>query len=327
MYCQLPLTRSPWTYLRNCRPQSTNTLHQEINMRGLNIGLLFLAVMTELPYRFSLAEERSLGKCDLQCGNGGECKVGQEKTSKEQYCHCPTGYSGTLCEIKFVTCAKGENETCFNENPCMRDVDADGNPYFHCQCDPTMSDLSAPYATRFCEHAATAFCKPPDHNSLGPTGDSYCANSGKCKPTEKGKHHSGCLCAPGWSGVYCEVADSVKGATDNAIPQGSTPVSETVTRTSAGGGSRFKRFIIAFFSFFVVLVTLACVGLLFEHGRSGRRRVRQRYRRTEENEGGEEGGEDLEVIAEQELITTSSQEKSSPEEAIHIRSRSSGELA
>jgi hypothetical protein len=183
-------------------------------------GFFFAAAVAALLHhpRLSSAERGEDGRralslfsrCGLKCWNGGRCEIGPQHEAtaastggKGQYCHCPTGYTGTHCEIKFVLCPEGINGTCFNDAPCIRDIDDGKNEFYRCQCDQVESDLSEPYATKLCEHSASTFCKPEDdHNSLGPTGDSYCANSGKCKPPVKGKHHAGCDCAPGWSGAY-----------------------------------------------------------------------------------------------------------------------------
>jgi hypothetical protein len=136
-----------------------------------------------------------------------------------------------------------ENDACTNGQPCFRDVDHDGEPYYHCQCDispQSNTDMSSPYTYRLCPHAATTFCNRQNEGgsgkgtgsgtgsvngtnvkmqssgqdvSLGPSGGSYCANAGKCKrPDASAKSngtnallHAGCVCPPEWSGSYCEV--------------------------------------------------------------------------------------------------------------------------
>jgi len=309
-------------------------------IRSLSTGFLVgvMAVLMLLHLRLCAATGqttlRSLASsCDLDCVNG-ECRLGVDVSSaagdnkqgsgnaQGKHCHCQKGYSGTLCEIKFVLCEEGENGKCFNGEPCTRDIDSDGDPFYHCECDINGSDFSEPYAYRFCEHASTVFCnKDTKENSLGPQGDSFCASSGKCKPPEKGKHHAGCICPQGWSGDHCEVPDNIKRTSGStSLPTLPRPP----PRQAPPKDSHLKRFVTFVFAFAFLFVMLSGVLLLIQHGRSGYRhtRVRRRNRRRKERRvrfqdqegGGEEDDEEDEdededdenpgVMREQEMART-----------------------
>lgn len=129
-------------------------------------------------------------KCNMTCVNNGVCKLGQgqygfniviqdedpnpiSKQTRlfEQYCDCPTGYTGFNCEIKMVLCSNGQ-QYCANGAKCHADYADSGNRYYHCGCDAQHSNLTASYATQFCQQAAgIVFCA---------TQTSFCTNGGTC---------------------------------------------------------------------------------------------------------------------------------------------------
>jgi hypothetical protein len=186
-------------------------------------------VCVALGYLLSTSA-KSKNTCDRPCINGGICKnrllesltgssthqldrFGLEQNQR-QYCQCPTGFTGVLCEIKLVLCSNG-NQTCTNGSTCQRAIDDFGSEYFHCECDIENSDLSLPSAENFCEHASTVFCInegdaiqiKQSHESLGGSAkSSFCINGGRCRDmVEMGHHHAGCSCPKGYSGHHCEI--------------------------------------------------------------------------------------------------------------------------
>jgi hypothetical protein len=190
-----------------------------------------LNVCMALGYVLS-AEAKSKITCDRPCINGGICKNRLLQASltepssdlldrfdleeiPRQYCQCPTGFIGALCEIKLVLCSNG-NQTCANGNTCQRAIDDYGSEYFHCECDLKSSDLSLPTAQKFCEHASTVFCindgdaiqiKQSRESLGGSAKSSFCINGGRCKDeVERGHHHAGCSCPKGYSGHHCEIS-------------------------------------------------------------------------------------------------------------------------
>ena len=177
-------------------------------------------------------------QCDLPCTNGGICKrrylaekklkdqgirLDQDSSMQQQelqpqrhYCQCPTGYVGSMCEIKLILCPNGINGTCSNGNACKRSVDDNREEYYHCECDLLLSDLSLPYAEKLCAHESTVFCisdidakniKKNRQSLGGASRSSFCVNGGTCKDVvaENGNHLSSCNCPSSYSGSHCEV--------------------------------------------------------------------------------------------------------------------------
>jgi len=136
--------------------------------------------------------------CDLDCKNGGACKIGiKDFTSMQEYglnieaylggqeqygehCVCPAGFSGVTCEVEdVVLCGKG---ICFNGAECVQTVSLDGSTVYNefCRCNND-GDTGTSYAGKFCEHQSTAFCDAP----YGHSPDEYfCVNGGQCPQGE-----------------------------------------------------------------------------------------------------------------------------------------------
>jgi hypothetical protein len=53
-----------------------------------------------------------------------------------------------VCEIKYSLC-EGDQKTCFNGEDCIRNFDAQGKTFYHCQCDAAGSDFSTRDAHEF----------------------------------------------------------------------------------------------------------------------------------------------------------------------------------
>jgi hypothetical protein len=248
-------------------------------------------------------------KCDMPCLNGGVCKRrldndegGSHRFELEQfqpqqpqrhYCVCPTGYTGVVCEIKLVLCTAtfaanaAENhqhqtttttQACSNGNACQRAVDDSGTEYFHCECDMATSDLSLPYAAKFCEHASTVFCNvdanaekaKKDRHSLGGTGkSSFCTNGGRCKEvTEKGHHHAGCNCPLHFSGQHCEISDR---------PVSKSKSTASLLSSTATANSRRSRPLLSVLVFVSILLGFVVTGMavLIYHGQKQQQQQRR----------------------------------------------------
>lgn len=193
-------------------------------------SLLFACISSQAS-----ANERT--ECrSLQCRNGGVCRKAKHMTvfdgdikgiaanARNVYCHCPPGFAGPFCEIRYQSCPQPvEDEKkqqtnptvfCNNGAPCDRDVNHDGQVYFHCECDDSVTDYSTLYARRACQHASTVFCTgQKEHQSLGQAAGSYCRNGGTCKVSpqqqqeqdqQQPNRHEGCNCPDGWGGPHCE---------------------------------------------------------------------------------------------------------------------------
>lgn len=139
--------------------------------------------------------------------------------ARKFYCHCPTFHAGPECEVQFEQCpgTSPYNETfCDNGAKCVRDINYDGEVYYHCGCDTEKTDYSSAYARRTCKRMSTVFCLPEDEKtsqeiqqSLGQAGGAYCMNGGRCKRMDSTvKRHPGCECPAGWSGLHCEYPET-----------------------------------------------------------------------------------------------------------------------
>ncbi|KAL7439402.1 hypothetical protein ACHAXM_006654 [Skeletonema potamos] len=162
--------------------------------------------------------------CDLQCENGGSCRLGvkgykdsydemnlavyQTKHEDGEYCSCPNGYTGVRCEVDINHCHSNdgtEEHFCLNGVPCAPDEPAlDGvTKEFACQCDRGTDEISQMLVGRFCEYAVTEFCTKDDHTRHSHT---FCTNGGKCKHHNEhaDSEHHGCCCPQGYEGDYCQ---------------------------------------------------------------------------------------------------------------------------
>lgn len=233
-------------------------------------------------------------KCDIHCLNGGSCQRrletavddphrfdlvsegGNQQQDQRHYCVCPTGYTGSFCEIKLIVCSNAvaaasdpkqqkQQMMCPNGKACQRAVDDSGVEFFHCACDFAASDLSLPYAAKFCEHTSTTFChldgdsttldakKKQDRHSLGGTArSSFCTNGGSCKEIEVkgGRHHPGCNCPAGFTGQHCEIGKHKKTSKNSSL-------------LSAMGGAkpRKRSVLVSFLVFAAFLLGLAVTGV------------------------------------------------------------------
>jgi len=173
-------------------------------------------------------------ECNLDCNNGGKCKIGLKDFShmaeygldiveylggQEQYgehCVCPQGFSGAKCQVEdIVRCGQG---ICFNGAECVQTVSLDGtevyNEYCRCKAEEVdgnhggngqieigngIGEIHVQYAGKFCEHVATTSCKTP----YGHNPDEYfCTNGGECPDLP----HLPCKCVDGYTGPKCEIA-------------------------------------------------------------------------------------------------------------------------
>jgi hypothetical protein len=125
-------------------------------------------------------------ECDLQCENDGLCTLGIKSYDDAmhsefwalhdgdfQYCSCPGGWYGTLCDVKGAACG---NATCFNGAKCLETAHSDGSVKFTCDCSAANTDEMS-FSGEFCENNATTFCTNSDNQN----GKLFCSNRGTCK--------------------------------------------------------------------------------------------------------------------------------------------------
>jgi hypothetical protein len=235
------------------------------------------------------SDSSSSTQCDLPCKNGGICKrrhltenvlnyqsirLEQDITLQQQelqpqrhYCHCPTGYVGSMCEIKVIICPTGANGTCSNGNACKRSVDDNKEEYYQCGCDMLQSDLSLPYAEKFCTHESTVFCindidakniKKNRQSLGGASRSSFCVNGGTCKDvvTENGNHVSSCDCPSNYSGSHCEVSKNLSPHLPVSKKEKSSATTGLSTRHHRNIFTVILVFFVCFFTITVVSLTL-----------------------------------------------------------------------
>jgi hypothetical protein len=272
--------------------------------RTLLIGAIFASLSAP-----AAAAKKS--KCDLPCRNGGVCsssrrlverqsfdmigRLAQEESEapeaqpavpqesqqqplKRNYCKCPPGFSGSLCEVKFITCENGEQK-CRNGSLCERAVDAEGSVFFHCECDMERTDVTAtPFAQKVCEKSSTVFCKvnaivtdkkkkakkDKMHSVSETAGSSFCYNNGSCKEaTDKHVHHPGCNCPEGFSGPHCETS---------SVSSALSTKKKAYSRTPSSRSPRMQRLLsVAVFIGIMLLFLVGGVAYLVHHGNRHRR--------------------------------------------------------
>jgi EGF-like domain len=130
--------------------------------------------------------------CTLNCQNDGVCRIGAETWEKllqydydatpqdqRQYCSCPNGYYGTLCEYgmkdNIIHLEKCGDEPCLNGGVCKEVLNQDGSTSRQCDCSGAKV-LGVPHAGQFCEHNATDVCAVGEYG-----GQVFCVNGGTCK--------------------------------------------------------------------------------------------------------------------------------------------------
>lgn len=125
--------------------------------------------------------------CKLRCKNEGICMVGAtswaqlldnsfryEVNHDHQYCMCPEGFYGSLCELQAESC--GADDFCYNGGNCVVIQKRDGTTSYNCDC-TTAGDSNTAFAGEFCEYPASTFCaEESDHN-----GRHFCVNGGTCQ--------------------------------------------------------------------------------------------------------------------------------------------------
>jgi hypothetical protein len=162
-----------------------------------------------------LAPSMGTNDCTLPCRNGGVCTLGTgeykldsvqntdnmglhfDKQMLEQFCKCPTGWIGSACEIKYISCPtttsdnnnsndqSQSNRYCSNGAPCeMAKDDTGKTSFWHCECDAVQSDLSSTAANYLCERSTTVYCSSSSVDPVTGKAEvldhSYCYNGGRC---------------------------------------------------------------------------------------------------------------------------------------------------
>jgi hypothetical protein len=139
---------------------------------------------------FTGTEEDVPTNCTLPCQNDGICHIGaiswqaflhynyvHTPSDQIQYCSCPSGTSGNLCEFSardqsYTTCVN--DQACQHGGSCVAVYAGNGTMSNHCDCTFANED-GKQYAGSNCEHGATTLCTD-DHN-----GRQFCVNGGTCK--------------------------------------------------------------------------------------------------------------------------------------------------
>eukprot|EP00980_Cylindrotheca_fusiformis_P014368 scaffold3827_cov179-Cylindrotheca_fusiformis.AAC.32 len=166
--------------------------------------------------------ETDVTNCNLDCRNDGNCRVGKKDTSlfsdfeeplqeaglKKhtdigfQYCVCPEGYFGILCEHKLDICPGGEH-ICLHGSRCVG-VNETTDLAHECDCKDGFDSLKT-FAGKFCQYESTDICTKSRQPGLGKSKMAFCVNNGKCKGrVEETEDHPGCDCPDKYAGPHCE---------------------------------------------------------------------------------------------------------------------------
>jgi len=158
--------------------------------------------------------------CAIKCENGGTCTTGvKDYTNYDEslqeflqgddlqtylngdnteYCVCPTGFTGNLCEHQISECGDG---VCMNGAKC---ITTDNGHY--CDCSGvTITEPDGqiiPHAGTSCETMYSTMCEALDGY---PTEEAFCTNGGTC-PSDP---HLPCICNEGSTGPRCEFKASI----------------------------------------------------------------------------------------------------------------------
>ena len=147
------------------------------------------------------------GGCQLDCQNGGICRLGRPDPDKDPmayqvylttnvnrdfaWCDCPQGFLGELCELSSIPCG---DKVCFNNAQCLEVRNDEGEIRHECDCQNTDDTV---FAGKYCQYEATSTCDYPGNFE----GESFfCTNGGHCRD----EAHLGCCCPPGYDGFACE---------------------------------------------------------------------------------------------------------------------------
>jgi hypothetical protein len=207
---------------------------------------------------------------------------------------------------------------CPHGSPCIRAVNGWNEEYYHCDCKAANgleSDLSSPFAIKFCEHASTVFCASDSSSSNKPssmgakasvaTNGSFCVNGGKCIvrdsattvaattattaiPTttvQKRKNSWACACPDGYSGQHCEVASNSAKASllpnNKALSASEFLLKHREHQSGQQQQRQQRRPWLGVVVFTGMMLTFAAAGMayLIHHGNSGRERNPQHNRK------------------------------------------------
>ena len=285
----------------------------------------WLSVCSIVLFHIGMAvEARGSSVCGLPCRNKGVCKsatgtrhyrnlespqndeAAEEEEELEQQdhshrflfqrgipqCWCPSGFSGTLCEIEYAHCSSKEDK-CFNGRHCQRAVDDFGQEFFHCGCDRSKSDLSLPAASKFCERVSTVFCNAEDDEdesakkNLDPRqrsrGSYFCNNGGRCQyDVDEGQRNLGCECQAGFSGSHCEISN----LPDNSNPASGMSAYDELQAAASLANPR-RRLLLSVMVFLALLTCFGTAGYTFVVYR-GQQQQQTRSRKTRSGKTAEE---------------------------------------
>ena len=139
-------------------------------------------------------------KCDLQCKNGGKCRVGAKDNSlfsqfrgmglekfanithlNWEHCVCPDGFFGIMCEHQLEVCPGGQH-VCLHGSKCKPiDETQPGDKTHFCDCEDAGNDALQKFAGKFCQYESTDICtKTNGKPGTGKADYAFCVNNGRC---------------------------------------------------------------------------------------------------------------------------------------------------
>jgi hypothetical protein len=175
---------------------------------------------TSTPVAAAATTPTASPTCELECQNGGTCKLGTadfslqpleasgapftflEETSRDGWhCDCPEGHTGIRCGRPVVACPDADNTTgahyCYHGGQCVEGLgnttNVPENQRF-CNCTAATHN-GVPYFGKYCEIEGARECAPGS--------DVFCTAQGTCKDGFETMAHP-CECREGYRGPHCE---------------------------------------------------------------------------------------------------------------------------
>jgi hypothetical protein len=132
--------------------------------------------------------------CPGNCEPNGKCVSG----SRNVYCECKPGFTGSDCSFPYEQCPDGYT-TCLNGAKCVSTIS--NNEVYQCDC--TQIPDATPFKIDQCKNPIDDICE----KGVKVSEHAFCTNDGICRSmVEQGEQHPGCECPEEYEGRHCQYA-------------------------------------------------------------------------------------------------------------------------